>query len=140
MTNLPSFNEFLNESVNNDKVYIQQNTLWVSYSPNSGRTTQIKGDPDKFRGFFSNETTDEHYDGIVDKLLDWAKKETPLVKKSTSSLYKIPAYWKYSDTNDLSVWNGDKKPDYFLWMLISTNAKYSIVNFFKTKQEAVAFI
>jgi len=141
MNTFQKFNEFLNESKDNDTVYFQQNTLWIAYNPGSGITKQIKGDPDKFRGFFSSDNTDtEHYDFIVEKILEWSKYETPIFKKKRSAIYKIPAYWGYGETRELSVWGGEKNPDYFLYMLISTTDSYSIISFFKREQEAISFI
>lgn len=144
MINIPTFKEFLNESIQTDKVYIQQNTLWCSYSPGSGVTTQIKGDPEKFRGFFTNKKGDDHYDSIVDKILEWSKKEKADIKKGGTSLFKIPCYWGYKSARDLSIWAGDLdpdyQPDYFLWMLVQTmGSGDTIINFFKTKREALSF-
>ena len=140
MKNIPTFEEFLNESIQNEKVYIQQNTLWYSYSPGSGITTQIKGDPDKFRGFFTDKKGDDHYDFIVSKILDWSKKEKSEVQKGGTSLHKIPAYWGYKSNRDLSIWGGEITPDYYLYMLVQTmGSGDTIINFFKTKKEALAF-
>ena len=124
----------------NDKVYVQQNTLAVYYRPNSGTTTQLKGDPDKFRGFFTDKRDDSHYDHNVVRILDWTKSNPAIVKKGGTSLYKIPAYWGYTEAKDLSVWGGSKTPDYYLWMLVQTmGSGDTIINFFKTKSEALAF-
>lgn len=140
MNNIPTFEEFLNESIQNEKVYIQQNTLWVAYSPGSGITTQIKGDPDKFRGFFTDKKDDDHYDFIVSKILNWAKIEKPEDKKGGTSLYKIPCYWGYKSARDLSIWEGEINPNYFIFMLVQImGSGDTIINFFKTKKEALAF-
>ena len=140
MKNIPTFEEFLNESIQQDKVYIQQNTLWVSYNPGSGITTQIKGDPDKFRGFFTDKKGDDHYDDIVSKIIDWSKKETPEAKKGGTSLFKIPCYWGYKSARELSIWGGEIIQDYFLYMLVQTmGSGDTVINFFKTKKEALAF-
>lgn len=140
MKNFKSYSEFLNESTQNEKVYIQQNTLWLSYSPGSGITTQIKGDPDKFRGFFTDKKGDDHYDFIVSKIIDWSKKEKPDTKKGGTSLFKIPCYWRYKSARDLSIWAGDLDPDYYLYMLVQTmGSGDTVIGFFKTKKEALAF-
>ena len=122
-----------------DVVYIQQNTLWTSYSPGSGMTSQIQGDPDKFRGFLTNKQGDDHYDYNVENILKWANQQEGLKIKDGSTLYKIPCYWGYKPQRELSIWGGEILPDYYLWMLISKASDYYVVNFFKTKQEAINF-
>ena len=125
---------------NSDKVYVQQNTLAVYYRPNSGSTTQFKGDPDKFRGYFTDKHNDNHYDHNVEKIIDWSKSQTAIVKKGNTGLYKIPAYWGYSEAKDLSIWGGNKTPDYYLWMLLQTmDSGDTVISFFKTKNEALAY-
>jgi hypothetical protein len=131
--------KLLNEG--GDKIFIQQNTLWVGWNPNSGTTTQIKGDPTKFRGYWTDRRTDSHYDFNVSRILDAVKHQTPDVSKNGVRIYKIPAWWGYSDANDYTIWGGDKKPEYYIWLYIGKIGNdESVVHLFKTKSEAVAFI
>lgn len=142
MKKFQSYSEFINESFyDTKKVYIQQNTLWVAHSPGSGSTTQIKGDPDKFRGYFTNKAGDEHYDGSVSMLTVWADTDRSYIsKKGKTSLHKIPCYWGYKNPSDLSIWGGEIQPDYFLFMLVQTiGTGDTIIGFFKTQREANAF-
>lgn len=140
MKKFQKYNEFVNESVFSEKVFIQQNQLWVAHSPGSGMTTQIKGDPDKFRGYFTDKQGDEHYDYNVKLILRWSKNEKPISKKDGTSLFKIPCYWQYKEQKELSVWGGDIQPDYFLFMLVQTMGSGDIIiGFFKTQREANAF-
>lgn len=122
-----------------DIVYIQQNTLWTSYSPGSGMTTQIAGDPDKFRGYLTDKQGDDHFDSNVGNIVKWADQQEGLKIKEGSTLYKIPCYWGYKPQRDLSVWGGDVQPDYYLWLLLVKAPNYNLVNFFKTKNEAINF-
>lgn len=126
---------------NTDKVYIEQNTLWVSHRPDSGTTTQIKGDPDKFRGYWTDKVDDDHYDYNARRIVDWANSQTPIVRKSSMSLYKIPGYWgRIGDAENLSIWGGDKKPNYYIWLYVGKIANgNNVVSLFKTKSEALAF-
>jgi len=147
MKNIPTFEEFLNESsLKNDQVYFQQNTLWYSWSPGSGITKQIKGDPDKFRGYITDKKDDSNFDGIAENIVKWSieNKHLSHFKSMSKFLFKIPCWWGYKSARDLSIWAGDLdpdyQPDYFLWMLVSVmGSGNSIINFFKTKQEAVNF-
>jgi len=143
-----SYNSYYKHNPSNDTtpvVYIQQNTLWYSWNPGSGITTKIKGDPDKFRGYFTNDPNDEtmsnietNIDDIVNYIAKWSKSQPSV--KSGLLLYKIPAYWGLKEPSELSVWDGPVKPDYFLFMLLSTFGKNGyIINFFKTKNEAIVF-
>lgn len=143
MKNIQSFEEFINESLNStSKVFIQQNSLWISYQPNSGSTTQIKGNPDEFRGYFTNDEKDgEHYDNDVNALIEWSASNKPEVKKSNYVVHKIPCWWGYKDHHDLSIWGGDIKPEYYVWLSITTMKNgISLVGLFKTKQQALAFL
>lgn len=147
MKNIQTFDEFLNESLNSSsKVFIQQNSLWISYKPNSGSTTQIKGNPDEFNGYFTNnEEDEEHYNSDVNVLIEWSKLNKPEVKKSNSVsnyvLYKIPCWWGYKDHHELSIWGGDIKPEYYIWLSITTMKNgMSLVDLFKTKQHALGFL
>lgn len=124
-----------------DVVYIQQNTLWVSYNPGSGKTTQIAGDPDKFRGFWSSDSNDSHYDSNVENIEKWAETQEGVKVKDGCTLHRIPCYWGYGkEARDLSVWGGDVKPDYLIWLALIKTPNYSLVHLFRTKTEAIGFI
>lgn len=149
MEHIQKFKEFLDESqqryeFHRDQyiekapvVYIQQNYLWWSWSPDSGVTTHIKGDPDKFRGYFTNDPKESTWDINVDNILKWSRTQKSIAPRVL--LYKIPAYWGYKGAYELSVWGGSVQPDYYLYMLLSTYRDKFILSLFKTKKEALAF-
>lgn len=134
---IKNFEQFTNESVEGPAVYVQQNNLWWATSPGSGMTTYIKGDPDKFRGYFTNDPGEVTYDYNVNNILKWSRTQPSISSKNL--LYKIPAYWGYKDASELSVWGGSIKPDYFLYLLLSTYRDKFILSLFKTKKEALDF-
>jgi len=130
----------INEDWNpTDVVYIQQNSLWTSYSPGSGMTTQIAGDPYKFRGYLTDKQGDDHFDSNVANIAKWADKQEGIKVKDGTTLFKIPCYWGYKPQRDLSIWGGNVNPDYYLWMSFTKAPNYNLINFFKTKNEALGF-
>jgi hypothetical protein len=81
----------LNEA-KEEKVYMLNGMLWLSYSPNSGRTTRIRG-----RGWITDKSSDKNFDSGVKGFVKWSKTQKPISKKTASngskvSLFKIPEY------------------------------------------------
>ena len=144
MKNLQSYDEFILESSFSAKsnVFIQQNTLWVAHRPNNGTTTQIKGDPDKFRGYWSTDHIDtEHYDFNATEIADWSHWNKPVSTGKNWKLYKIPAWWGYKDQTELDIWGGYIKPDYFIWLgVVKMQNGESLIHLFGRKQEALGFL
>ena len=142
MKSLQTYDEFLNERYKggkSDQVFIQNQALWVSHWPGSGSTTEFHEDPARFRGYKSNDLSDnKHFDSNVTKILKWAKDVKPLDKKDKTSLYKIPVYPPFKNHEDFTVWGGDVKPTHFIFMLIATGGNnITYLNFFKTRKEAL---
>lgn len=144
MKNIQSYDEFILESsfIAKSNVFIQQNTLWVAHRPNSGNTTQIKGDPDKFRGYWSSDQNDtKHYAYNAANIADWSNWNKPVSTGKNWKLYKISAWWGYKDQIELDIWGGDNKPDYFIWLgVVKMQNGESLIHLFSTKREALGFL
>ena len=96
----------LNEA-KEEKVYMLNGMLWLSYSPNSGQTTRIRG-----RGWITDKSGDKNFDSGVKGFVKWSKTQKPISKKTASngskvSLFKIPEYTG-GDAAEYDIWGGDE--------------------------------
>ena len=128
----------LNEA-KEEKVYILNGMLWISYSPNSGRTTRIRG-----RGWITDKSGDKNFDSGVKGFVKWSKTQKPISKKTASngskvSLFKIPEY-SGGDAKEYTIWGGDEKPKKFNFLLISVGKKIDVISVFHRKAEAMSWI
>ena len=62
-----------------EKVYMLNGMLWLSYSPDSGRTTRVRG-----RGWITDKSGDKNYDGGVKGLVKWAQTAKPIKKSGNA--------------------------------------------------------
>ena len=127
------FKELFTEA-KQDKVYFNDNTLWVAYGQGSG-TTAYNLDIKKF-------LTDEkgkNYDDIVSKLLKFSKGTKPMKASGNTKMFEVPVYGKSEYGKTLDIWGGDVKPQKKYYMII-TEEKSTIVNFFDNKKEAQAWM
>jgi hypothetical protein len=115
-------------STNKDKVYVAADTLWAAYALHSGTTMPNF----KSKSYITTKNDDKNYDDIARKLITYSNTTKPDMVKEDSKLFKIPIY----KNHDIDVFKNDPKPDSFCYMLI----KQSVINFFKTKNEAINFI
>lgn len=110
--------------------------LWLSYAQGSGRTTQL---PD-IEKYLTNKSTDKNYDSSVDRLVKWSTQNKPMKAKGNSKLFEIPVYGNYSMGKRYDIFDGDIKAQGKLYMIIDTNPTISVINFFKRKVEAQAWM
>jgi len=57
--------------------------------------------------------------------------------KGNTKIFEIPKY-QFSSNDTFDIWGGTQKPVKKLYMTV-TNEKYTIVNFFDNKTEAINF-
>ena len=118
-----------------DKVYVLNNMLWLSYSPNSGQTTRITG-----RGYLTDKRGDKNYDSSVPKLVKWANSNKPVAKKGKQRVYKIPRYARHeTDATQYDIWGGETKPQKYLYMLVASG-KINVVAVFYSRAEAMSWV
>ena len=117
-----------------EKVYILNGMLWISYSPNSGRTTRIRG-----RGWITDKQGDKNFDGGVRDYIKWSKVNKPIKKTKTHKLFRIPEYTG-GDAAEYDIWGGDEKPKKFNFLLISVGKKIDVISVFHRKAEAMSWI
>jgi hypothetical protein len=127
-------NNFLNEAFQ-DKVFIHSDTLWYSYSPGSGTTAIIKN-----RKYLTDKTGDKNFNDIVRHLVKYSNGNKPLKSKGNSKIFEIPFYnnaiFNYSK---FDIWGGDIKPSKKVYMIVNTGS-INVINFFDSKNEALAWI
>ena len=122
-----------------EKVYMLNGMLWFSYSPDSGRTTRIRG-----RGWITDQSSEKNFDGGVKDLAKWSKYQKPIKKKTASngskvSLFKIPEY-SGGDAKEYDIWGGDEKPKKWAYLLVSIGKKINVISVFRSKPEAMSWI
>lgn len=125
--------ESSNDSTNKIIFNSQSKELWVTYSQGSGQTAQF---PD-FKTFITNKK-DDHFDSLTDKIVKWSNQNKPLIEKGNSKLFEIPVYG--SGNRMYSIWGGDLEPESTIFMVVNSNPTISVVNLFKTKNEAKSFM
>ena len=128
----------LNEA-KEEKVYMLKGMLWLSYSPNSGQTTRIRG-----RGWITDKSGHDNFDSGVRGFAKWSKTQKPISKKTASngskvSLFKIPEYTG-GDAAEYDIWGGDEKPKKWNFLLISIGKKIDVISVFHRKAEAMSWI
>jgi hypothetical protein len=128
----------LNEA-KEEKVYMLNGMLWLSYSPNSGRTTRIRG-----RGWITDKSSEKNFDSGVKDLAKWSKYQKPIKKKTASngskvSLFRIPEYTG-GRAEEYDIWGGDEKPKKWRYLLVSLGKKVNVISVFHSKGEAMSWI
>jgi len=141
---VPSITELLNEQfgtlneAKEEKVYMLNGMLWLSYSPNSGQTTRIRG-----RGWITNDSSLKNFDSGVKGFAKWSKTQKPIKKKTASngskvSLFRIPEY-SGGDAKEYDIWGGEEKPKW-RYLLVSLGKKIDVISVFHSKGEAMSWI
>jgi len=133
---MKTFREFILEA-NDDKVIYVKSTypeLWITYAQGSGTTIQLPN----INKFLNSDPSDkEHFDSSVERLWKWAGTAKSI--KAKTKLFEIPVYESVKMGLKYDIWGGDIKPVSKIYMLIRKE-KSIIVNFFKTKNEALGFV
>ena len=119
-------------------------TLWSAYSPGSGVTKPIKN----MKSYFTDKSSDSHFDFIVKKILEWAKSNTPIKKNKTNTkmVYKVPVYdydqinYATQNQSQMDIWGGNVKPKKYYYVLIVSEQGYHIVNVFEKSNEAMSWL
>ena len=122
-----------------EKVYLLNGMLWFSYSPDSGRTTRVRG-----RGWITDDSSLKNFDGGVKDISKWSKYQKPIKKKTASngskvSLFKIPEY-SGGSAKEYDIWGGDEKPKKWVYLLVSIGKKVNVISVFHSKGEAMSWI
>jgi len=123
----------LNEA-KEEKVYMLNGMLWLSYSPDSGRTTRVRG-----RGWITDKSGDKNFDGGVKGFVKWAQTAKPIKKNKDHKLFKIPEY-SGGSAKEYDIWGGDEKPKKWLYLLVATGKKINVISVFHSKAEAMSWI
>ena len=129
--------ELLSES--RDKVFIQDDMLWVSYSPGSGQTTPIRN----LRTYWTDKSSDSNFESNVRNIVKWSETQKPILKNKISRVHKIPVYdrGRGRTSSELSIWGGIQTPNSFLYLLIATETNgIHVVSFFKSRKEIVTWL
>ena len=134
-------NKYIKESVNEvrlgsgeEKVYVLNDMLWISYSPDSGQTTRLRG-----RGWITDKSGDKNFDSGVRHYVKWAKQNKPIKKSKTQKLFKIPEY-SGGSAKEYTIWGGDEKPKKWLYLLVATGKKLNVISVFHSRAEAMSWI
>jgi hypothetical protein len=114
------FFEYLNEVKSKDKVYLVGKTLWVGSRPCNGMTSNLKN-----LKTFVTDKKGEHYDDITKKLKN-------IIKNNT--LIEIPIFIDCDEAFD------EKNKIGQIYAIRVDQKDYTIISFFKTKQEAKYFL
>jgi len=117
-----------------EKVYVLNGMLWISYSPNSGQTTRIRG-----RGWITDKSGSKNFDSGVRLYVKWAKQNKPIKKSKTQKLFKIPEF-DGGDAKEYTIWGGDEKPKKWLYLLVATGKKINVITVFHSRGEAMSWI
>jgi len=117
-----------------EKVYMLNGMLWLSYSPNSGRTTRVRG-----RGWITDKSGDKNFDGGVKGFVKWAQHAKSIKKNKDHKLFKIPEY-SGGRAEEYDIWGGDEKPKKWLYLLVATGKKINVISVFHSKAEAMSWI
>jgi hypothetical protein len=137
------YNKSIKESKLNEakeeKVYMLNGMLWLSYSPDSGQTTRVRG-----RGWITDQSGSKNFDSGVKGFAKWSKTQKPIKKKTASngskvSLFKIPEY-SGGSAKEYTIWGGDEKPKKWVYLLISIGKKINVISVFHSKAEAMSWI
>jgi len=124
----------------NDKVFVQDDYLWVSYSPGSGKTTSLRNP----NTFITDKSGDSHFDSNVKDIVKWSETQTPLLKNKISRVHKLPVYEVVGtgkSSREMTVWGGDYQPTKFIYMIVMTETNgVHVIGFHKTKQEAAMWL
>jgi len=129
------FRDYLNETTD-DKVIYVDNELWVTYGQGSGQTSYL---PDLTK-YLTDKGDDKNFDSLVPKLSRFAKSNKPMKqnKSKTVKMFEVPTY-PHVQYEAYDIFGGDIKPNGKIYMII-TEEKNTIVNFFKKKNEALAWM
>jgi hypothetical protein len=117
-----------------EKVYVLNGMLWISYSPNSGQTTRLRG-----RGWITDKSDSKNFDSGVRLYVKWAKKNKPIKKSKTQKLFKIPEF-DGGRAEEYTIWGGDEKPKKWLYLLVATGEKINVISVFHSRAEAMSWI
>ena len=117
-----------------EKVYVLNGMLWISYSPNSGQTTRIRG-----RGWITDKSDSKNFDSGVRLYVKWAKQNKPIKKSKTQKLFKIPEF-DGGDAKEYTIWGGDEKPKKWVYLLVATGKKINVITVFHSRGEAMSWI
>lgn len=151
--------ELIQESVRQlERVFFVKNgqryDLWDSYSPNHGVHLPFQKD---LRNYFTSKRGDSNYDDSVNNLAKFLEYQISDYRKekngTVSRLYKIPVYDAMKDFYDAEIYYSHRvtrddtnyemiEPIDNFYVLVSdlVDAEYKIINVFKTKRLAQAFI
>ena len=131
-----NYKDILSESIDDRKIYkVKQNgEIWIAYGAGSGSTVSSK------KSFISDRVDEESYDYNVKRFLTFAEKNKPLKqsKSKTVKMFELPVYDSYEQSS-FDIWGGDVKPSKKEYFVVSKGI-VNVVNFFKTKNEAVKWI
>lgn len=128
--------EYAYESAGYEVIYVK-NELWLTYGQGSGTTTLL---PD-LKKYITNKKDDKNYDFLVDKIIkEYSSKVTPLKTKGNNKLFKINEYPVVSMGKKYDIWGGDVKPINDIYMIVNDNGKIAVINFFKSKNEALSWM
>ena len=129
--------DILNES--KDKVFVQDDYLWVSYNPGSGQTTPMKP-----RMFITDKRSDDNFDSNAIDIAKWAKTQKPILKNRVSTVHKIPVYQVRGTgrtSRELTVWGGIQSPKSWLYMCVATETNgIHVITFFEKRNEVVNWL
>ena len=137
------YNKSIKESKLNEakeeKVYMLNGMLWLSYSPDSGQTTRVRG-----RGWITDQSGSKNFDSGVKGFVKWSKTQKAIKKKTASngskvSLFKIPEY-SGGSAKEYTIWGGDEKPKKWVYLLVSIGKKINVISVFHSKAEAMSWI
>ena len=118
-----NFKEYLNES--QDKVFVSGKELWVAYAEGSGTVSQYKGT-------YISSNKDSNFDINTSKISTWAEKEKPLKQNDNKKLFELLIF-------DVGKSPYNDKPKSTEYMVV-TDEKSTVINFFKSKKEALAWL
>jgi len=121
-----NFREYLTEASSDVKVYVAGKELWVGYAHGSGTATQ-------FNKSYISSNKDGNFDLNAEKIGKWAQKEKALKSADNKKMFELQIF-----DSGKSPFNDDK-PKSTEYMVV-TDEKSFVINFFKSKKEAQAWM
>ncbi len=118
-----------------DKIFFQNITFWISYSPGSGIAVPVRST------YITDKQGDKNQDNSLTKgLVNYANNHTPLKKKGNLSVFEVPVYSKQDTAVEkFDIWGGNIKPIKNRYIVVS-QGKINVITFFDSKNEALAWL
>lgn len=135
---MKKFKEILKESIKDNQVYFVDKELWVAYDQGSGQTEYMQT-----LKYLTNKQSDKNFSVLVDKIVKWAESRKPIKSAGNSSLFQIAVYTQSNVDKPFRKYDcfgGDISPISSIYMIVDVNETINVINFFKSRNEAMSWL